>query len=168
MVEVVVAKLAVDASTHAYVVILQEKDGDRVLPIWIGQPEAESIIIEMHHIARTRPLTHDLCRGLITTLGADLARVEITRIEERTYFAEMHLVRGAERLTVDARPSDSIAVALRFGAPIFADEALLNEGGEDWEPNAAPPPAEPSELSAERLKAYLERLRPEDFGKFNP
>jgi uncharacterized protein len=168
MVEVVVAKLAVDASTHAYVVILQEKDGDRVLPIWIGQPEAESIIIEMHQIARTRPITHDLCRNIIRALDADLTRIEITRIEERTYFAELHLARGEERLTVDARPSDSIAIALRFGAPIFAAETLLNEGGEDWEPNSPPPASEPSELSAERLKAYLERLRPEDFGKFNP
>ncbi len=168
MVEVVIGRMAVDASTRAYVVILQEKDGERVLPIWIGQAEAESIIIEMHEIARPRPLTHDLCRNLIAALGAELARVEITRVEERTYFAEMHLVRGDERLTVDARPSDSIAIALRFGAPMFADDALLTDSGEDWEPGAPPPSAEPPERSAERLKAYLERLRPEDFGKFNP
>ena len=169
MVEVVVAKLAVDATTRAYVVILQEKDGDRVLPIWIGQPEAESIIIEMHRIPRSRPMTHDLCRSLITALGGSLARVEITRIEERTYYAEMHVERGGERLRVDARPSDSIAVALRFGAPIYADEGLLNDAGDDWEPGEpGEPPADVEQLSAERLKAYLEGLRPEDFGKFNP
>ena len=89
-------------------------------------------------------------------------------MEERTYFAEMHLVRGAERMTVDARPSDSIAIALRLGAPIFADDALLNDSSDDWEPGATSPPPEPADLSAERLKAYLEGLRPEDFGKFNP
>ncbi|MDE3152557.1 MAG: bifunctional nuclease family protein, partial [Gemmatimonadota bacterium] len=104
MVEMEIAKLAVDASTRAYVVVLQEKDGERVLPIWIGQPEAESIIIEMHQIAHSRPLTHDLCRSLIQALGAELARIEVTRIEERTYYAELQLVRGAERLSVDARP----------------------------------------------------------------
>ena len=168
MVEMVVVKLAIDAASRAYVVILQERDGDRVLPIWIGQPEAESIIIEMHDIARSRPLTHDLCRTLITTLGGALSRVEITRIEDRTYFAEMHLVRDGEELRVDARPSDSIAIALRVGAPIFAAEELLADSGEDWEPGAPPEPPEAPELSAERLKAYLERLRPEDFGKFNP
>jgi len=166
--EVVVSKLAVDASTHAYVVLLQEKDGERVLPIWIGQPEAESIIIEMHHIVRSRPLTHDLCRSLIVALGGEILRVEITRMENRTYFAELHLVRRGERLTVDARPSDSIAIALRFGAPIFAADELLSNNGEDWELGDAPPVEEASDLSVEKLKAYLERLRPEDFGKFNP
>jgi hypothetical protein len=168
MIEMVVGKLAVDASSHAYVVILQEKEGDRILPIWIGQPEAESIIIEMHQIPRSRPLTHDLCRSLIRALGAELERVDITRIEERTYYAEMHLTRAGERLTVDARPSDSIAIALRLHAPIFADEALLADNGSEWEPSAGPSEPEGPELTAENLKAYLERLRPEDFGKFNP
>ncbi len=168
MIEMVVAKLAVDASTRNYVVILQEKDGERVLPIWIGQPEAESIIVEMHQIAHSRPLTHDLCRSLIQTLGAQLERIDITRIEERTFYAEIQLVRAGERLTVDARPSDSIAIALRLDAPIFAAESLLAEGGDEWDggdPTAGP---ESPDLSAEKLKAYLERLRPEDFGKFNP
>ncbi|HEU4989709.1 MAG TPA: bifunctional nuclease family protein [Gemmatimonadaceae bacterium] len=163
-----IAKLAVDASTRAYVVVLQEKDGERVLPIWIGQPEAESIIIEMHQIAHSRPLTHDLCRSLIQALGAELARIEVTRIEERTYYAELQLVRGAERLSVDARPSDSIAIALRLHAPIFADESLLTEPSEEWQGGEPPAGPESPELSAEKLKAYLERLRPEDFGKFNP
>jgi bifunctional DNase/RNase len=168
MVEMVVAKLAVDASTRNYVVILQEKDGERVLPIWIGQPEAESIIVEMHQIAHSRPLTHDLCRSLIRTLGARLERIEITRIEERTFYAEIHLVRAGERLTVDARPSDSIAIALRLEAPIFAEESLLADDGDQWEvADSAGGPDSP-DLSAEKLKAYLERLRPEDFGKFNP
>ena len=168
MVEMVVAKLAVDASTRNYVVILQEKDGDRVLPIWIGQPEAESIIIEMHQIAHSRPLTHDLCRSLIRALGAQLERIEITRVEERTYYAEMHLVRVGERVTVDARPSDSIAIALRLDAPIFAAEALLSDDGGQWEAADAAGGPDAPDLSAEKLKAYLERLRPEDFGKFNP
>jgi bifunctional DNase/RNase len=168
MIEMVVAKLAVDASTRNYVVILQEKDGDRVLPIWIGQPEAESIIIEMHQIPRSRPLTHDLCRSLIRALGAELERIDITRIEERTYFAELQLRRDGQRLTIDARPSDSIAIALRLHAPIFANESLLADEAADWEPSEAPTDPDTPELSAEKLKAYLERLRPEDFGKFNP
>lgn len=168
MIEMVVSKLAVDATSRAYVVILQEKDGERVLPIWIGQPEAESIIIEMHQIAHSRPLTHDLCRNLIQSLGAELERIEITRIEERTFYAEIHLARDGAHVTIDARPSDSIAIALRLDAPIFAAETLLADSDGEWNTTETPGGPEAPDLSAEKLKAYLERLRPEDFGKFNP
>ncbi|HEX5831957.1 MAG TPA: bifunctional nuclease family protein [Gemmatimonadaceae bacterium] len=178
VVEMMVARLGRDSSTNSYVVILQEKGGARLLPIWIGQPEAESIAMQMNQIRRERPLTHDLCKSLIVGLGATLRRVQITKVQKSTYFAEMHLVRGESVVHVDARPSDSIAVALRFGAPIFADESLLTTlagEGEEAEEEAAESalgtPAEErtpteAELSAEQLKAYLENLRPEDFGKF--
>ena len=183
MVEVVVAKLGLDSSTNTYVVILREKGGRRLLPIWIGQPEAESIVMQMNNVKRERPITHDLCKNLIVGLGATLRRVHITKVQKNTYFAELYLARADEIVQVDARPSDSIAVALRFGAPIFAPDALLTaieaeddtdddeigegagESSSEEEPYAAA--ADPDELSAEQLKAYLEGLRPEDFGKFN-
>ena len=180
MVEVFVARLGLDSSTNSYVVILQEKGGNRLLPIWIGQPEAESIVMQMKHMKRERPLTHDLCKHLIVGLGGELRRVQITRVQKNTYFAELQLARGDELVHVDARPSDSIAVALRFNAPIFAPESLLTaiEADDDEDeatseietdtgdvPTAGPP--DPDELSAEQLKEYLEGLRPEDFGKFN-
>jgi bifunctional DNase/RNase len=168
MIEMLAARMGVDASTHNYVVILQERDGERVLPIWIGQPEAESIIVEMHHIARARPLTHDLCKNMIAALDAQLARVVITRLEERTYYAEMHFDRGGAEIRVDARPSDSIAIALRCHAPIFAEDDLVAAASNEWEPGEPLADPDVAELTAERLKAYLERLRPEDFGKFNP
>ena len=91
MIEVVVARLGLDASTQSYVVVLQEKDGSRLLPIWIGQPEAESIVMQIHNVKRARPFTHDLCRSLILGLGASLRRVQITRVEKNTYYAELHL-----------------------------------------------------------------------------
>ena len=172
MVEVTVAKLGLDSSTNSYVVILQEKGGQRMLPIWIGQPEAESIVMQMHSIKRERPLTHDLCKSLIIGLGATLRRVQITRVQKNTYFAELHLQHGTSAVQIDARPSDSIAIALRLAAPIFAPEALLTpvaeEGDEDED--ASPDFSTSSagdELSAEQLKEYLENMRPEDFGKFN-
>ncbi len=168
MIEVVVSRLGLDSSTQSYVVILQEKDGDRLLPIWIGQPEAESIVMQMHNIKRPRPLTHDLCKNLIVGLGGELQKVHITRVEKNTYYAELHIARNGDVVQVDARPSDSIAIALRLAAPIFASDQLLSdvqvEEGETIEPE---PPADTSELNAEQLKEYLERLRPEDFGKFN-
>src|SRR5260370_31932898 len=116
MIEVVVSRLGMDPGTQTYVVVLQEKDGARLLPIWIGQPEAESIVMQMHNMKRARPLTHDLCRTLITGLGATLRRVQITRVESNTYYGELHLERDGSLLNVDSRPSDAIAIALRLDA----------------------------------------------------
>ena len=179
LVEVEVARLGLDRTSGTYVVILRERDGARLLPIWIGQPEAESIVIEMHNMHRERPLTHDLCKNIITHLGAKLRRVHITRVASRTYFAELHLASRDGSVLVDARPSDSIALALRFQAPIFANESLLSMGlveepsteemgSEDVEESAPPPREEPRPMTADELKSYLENLRPEDFGKFQP
>lgn len=168
MIEVVVSRLGLDSSTQQYVVILQEKDGDRLLPIWIGQAEAESIVMQMHNVKRPRPLTHDLCKSLIVGLGGTLQRVHITRVEKNTYFAELHISRDEEVVQVDARPSDSIAIALRLSAPIFASDALLTTVEiEETEAYEAEKIQDAAELNAEQLKEYLERLRPEDFGKFN-
>jgi uncharacterized protein len=129
-------------------------------------------VIEMHQIHRERPLTHDLCKNIITQLGATLLRVNVTRVIARTYHAELHLASRDGSVVVDARPSDSIALALRFDAPIFASDELLSIAVlEDAEPAADRPSATETEfrpMSAEELKAYLENLRPEDFGKFRP
>jgi bifunctional DNase/RNase len=177
MVEVAVARLGLDGSTNTYVVILQEREGERILPIWIGQPEAESILLEMNGVHKDRPLTHDLCKNLIIGLGAQLSRIQITKVEDRTYYAELHLARGTEVYQIDARPSDSIAIALRTGSPVFADEGLLLEPPDDDEEEpegetVLPPqtelPLSTDEMTAEQLKAYLSGLRPEDFGKFRP
>ncbi|HVE80090.1 MAG TPA: bifunctional nuclease family protein [Gemmatimonadaceae bacterium] len=173
MVEVVVARLGLDSSTNSYVLILQEKGGQRLLPIWIGQPEAESIVMQMHNIKRVRPLTHDLCKSLIVGMGGALRRVQITRVEKNTYYAELHIQRGDTVVQVDARPSDSIAIALRLAAPIFAPETLLTSAGDDSDDEGQSDArsyeaaAEDLRLSAQQLKDYLETLRPEDFGKFN-
>ncbi|MEX2325887.1 MAG: bifunctional nuclease family protein, partial [Gemmatimonadaceae bacterium] len=110
LVEVDVMRLGLDRSSNSYVVILQEKDGSRLLPIWIGQPEAESIVIEMNRIKRERPLTHDLCKNLIVGMGGTLRRVHITKVQNRTFFAELHVAMPSGMVQIDARPSDSIAI----------------------------------------------------------
>ena len=172
MIEVVVSKLGVDPGSQTYVVVLQEKGGARLLPIWIGQVEAESIVMHMHNMKRARPLTHDLCKSLILASGARLKRIQITRVENNTYYGELHLERDGKIVQVDSRPSDAIAIALRLDAPIFAAEALLMRADEEEADESEsysvpePPAADASELSAEQLKLYLEQLRPEDFGKF--
>lgn len=172
MVEVQVVRLAIDGSSNAHVVILQEKGGERLLPIWIGAAEADSILMEINHVKKERPLTHDLCKSLIAGLGGELRRVQITRVAKGTYFAELHIVRGGEVVQVDARPSDSIAIALRIPAPIFADESLLVAVGEEEAPDEGPVPSTPSpqsteDMTVEQLQRYLSNLRPEDLGKFS-
>jgi bifunctional DNase/RNase len=127
--------------------------------------------MHINSIKRERPLTHDLCKNLIVGLGGQLRRVQITKVQKSTYFAELHVVRGEQLVQIDARPSDSIAVALRLSAPIFAQETLLTAvDGEETEEGEEPdfePAKSTEELNAEQLKQYLENLRPEDFGKFN-
>ncbi|MDQ2891418.1 MAG: bifunctional nuclease family protein [Gemmatimonadota bacterium] len=170
LVEVEVVRLGLDQGSSSYVVILREKDGERLLPIWIGQAEAESIVIEMHQMQRERPLTHDLCKNIIVQLGATIRRVSVTRVVSRTYHAELQLASRDGTVLVDARPSDSIALALRFNAPIFASEELLNVAVlEDAAPHHdSVDSREFRPMSPQELKAYLENLRPEDFGKFRP
>lgn len=178
MVEVSVSRLGLDGSSNTYVVVLREAEGERVLPIWIGQAEAESILLQINSVPRERPLTHDLCKTLILGLGGELRRVHITRVTNGTYFAEMHIARADGLVTIDARPSDSIAVALRCGAPIFADDSLLITPGDDsddddgeGESEVIPPKPDVMstlEMTAEQLKDHLANLRPEDFGKFKP
>jgi len=177
MVEVSVSRLGLDGSSNTYVVVLRETDGERVLPIWIGQAEAESILLQINSVPRERPLTHDLCKTLILGLGGELRKVHITKVTNGTYFAELHIARADGLVTIDARPSDSIAVALRCGAPILADDSLLITPGDDsdddeeGESQVIPPKPDVMstlEMTAEQLKDHLANLRPEDFGKFKP
>jgi hypothetical protein len=184
VVEVIVSRLGLDSGSNSFVVILQEKDGDRILPIWIGRAEAESIAAHLDGVHRERPMTHDLARSLIAALGGELLRVNITRVEDGTFFAEMHLLRDHVTHVVDARPSDSIAIAVRLDAPIFAANELLAEYEAPPQEPVSDEPADEGEMEAdsgpdlsassreahlrgaEQLQRHLARLRPEDFGKF--
>ncbi len=165
MIEVKVAHLGLDRNTNTPVVILQEKDGERVLPIWIGPAEASAIAMELAGVKFSRPLTHDLLKQVIVGLGADLRRVLITQVKENTYYAELHIHREDHVVQIDARPSDSIAVALRLKAPIFTQDNLLEATSVD---TVEPTQPELGIDDAEKLKSYLENLDPEDFGKFTP
>lgn len=172
MIEVQVQSLGIDQLSKSPVVILQELEGERVLPIWIGPGEASAIAMELAGMKFARPLTHDLTASLIRTLGGSLTRVTITRVQENTYYAELLIRRGAEVFAVDARPSDSIAIALRLHAPVFTTDDLLTFNPIHIEPESLEPDVSPSTsgetLSAEQLKEYLKKLNPEDLGRFNP
>ena len=163
MIEVRVAHLGLDRTTNTPVVILQEKEGERVLPIWIGPAEASAIAMELAGVKFARPLTHDLLKQLIVGLGARLNRVLITQVKENTYYAELDVRRDDHVIQIDARPSDSIAIALRLNAPIFTQEDLLELTSVDTGETK-----DTETLDSEKLKSYLQNLDPEDFGKFTP
>lgn len=169
MIEVRVAHLGLDRTTNTPVVILQEREGERVLPIWIGPAEASAIAMELAGVKFARPLTHDLLKQVIVGLGADLRKVIITQVKENTYYAELHVYRGDAVIQIDARPSDSIAIALRLKAPIFTSDSLLALTSVDTgEPSPSGEPGGATPLDPDALKTYLQNLDPEDFGKFTP
>ena len=155
------------ASGGAYALILKEVNGPRRLPIIIGAFEAQSIALEMEGIKPPRPLTHDLMKILIETLGADLAEVVISELRDSTFYAKLVF----DSQEVDARPSDAIALAVRFGSPIFVAEQVLNEAGvtpgaeEEGTEEAAPAKGKEGKLSKiETLHAQLkEAIEKEDY-----
>ncbi|MDZ4803884.1 MAG: bifunctional nuclease family protein [Candidatus Eisenbacteria bacterium] len=163
MIAVKVSGLIVDDASKSPVVILQELEGARYLPIWIGPFEAQAIANEIQGKRFPRPLTHDLLFTTVGSLKATVQRVVISDLKEKTFFASIILERDGEVVSLDARPSDSIALAVRAGAPIFVAEKIFT--GEALE--RPPAGVEPSpEESAEELRKRLEGLDPEDFGRF--
>jgi bifunctional DNase/RNase len=167
LVEAKVSGVAMDDRYKSPVIILQEKDGERVLPIWIGGSEAHAIMAQLAGKKFQRPLTHDLLVNVIKDLKAKVLKVTITDLRDNTFYAEVLLQRQNELVTIDARPSDSIALAVRTNSPIYIAEKLL-EGGQ-WEnkPKQEKSEKEIEEEKARELKRFLENLRLEDFGKFN-
>jgi bifunctional DNase/RNase len=179
LVEVRVQSLALDRSSNTPVVILQELEGERVLPIWIGPGEASAIAMHLAEMEFSRPLTHDLLCSVLKGLGGTLEKVIITRVEKSTYYAELIVRRNGEVFSLDARPSDSIAVALRVAARIFAQDELLEissievaeeEGAEEltFGVEEEESPGDPQPMGPEELKEHLRKLNPEDFGRFTP
>jgi len=167
MVEMHLADVRVSLPTQAPVVMLQEVGGARrILFIFIGNPEADAIVKAMRGAVPPRPLTHDLFRDVLETLGARLDRVVVTelRVDDEgngTFFAELHLSVGEARYVVSARPSDAIALAARTGSPIFASDALVDAEGKVPEEEATEP--EPDEQLVEKFHDFIEGIRPEDF-----
>lgn len=159
MIEVRVAGVALD-SAGQHVILLQpaEPPSALVLPIWIGAQEATSILIAIEGAVTPRPLAHDLMRSMLERLGARVARVEITRLEEGTFYAEVTLATASGELVIDARPSDAIALASRAGAPIGVDDTVLAEAG------VVDAQAE-AEHDVEEFTRFLDTVDPEDFGE---
>jgi bifunctional DNase/RNase len=158
MLEVHVRALALDEKSNMPVVLLKEKDGERMLPIWIGPAEASAIAMQLEGITAQRPMTHDLMKCLIEGLEAEVMKVSINALKKNTFFARIYLKRDDIILSVDARPSDSIALALRTGSPIFvAEEIMENRPGVTGESEGGD--------AAKSLRDHLKNLDLKDFGR---
>jgi len=158
VIEMIVSGLAIDERTHTPVVLLKEKGGERMLPIWIGPSEASSIAIQLTGRKFQRPLTHDLLKTIVQGLGARIPKIAIVELRDKTYYAKVYLERASELISIDARPSDCIALALRTQSPIFVSEELLRDDEAMKEVGS-------ENKSMEQLQKALEDMDPEEFGK---
>src|SRR5437773_10614620 len=157
-IEMTIKGLMVDPITNMPIVILRDKDGQRVLPIWVGIFEANAIALQIENIATPRPMTHDLLRNVIEDLKAKVQKIVVCDLKENTFYALIYLQVNGDVMAIDARPSDAIALALRARAPIFVEEKVID--------NAKTVDLAPEKGDAERLQKWLESLDPDDMGKY--
>lgn len=157
-IEMSIKGLMVDPVTNLPIVILRDKDGQRVLPIWVGIFEANAIALQIENVASPRPMTHDLLRNIIADLKATVQKIVVSDLQDNTFYALIYLWANGEIVAIDARPSDAIALALRTRAPIFVEETVID--------SARPMDPSSERADADRLHKWLERLDPDDLGKY--
>ena len=157
-IEMTIKGLMVDPITNMPIVILRDKDGQRVLPIWVGVFEANAIALQIENITTPRPMTHDLLKNVIVDLKADVQKIVVSDLKENTFYALIYLTINGEAMAIDARPSDAIALALRARAPIFVEDTVI-DNAKTIEPGG-------DKADAERLHKWLDSLDPDDLGKY--
>lgn len=162
MIEVTIHSLGVDQDNDQPVIVLRSVEDHRVLPIWIGGPEATAILLRVQQVELPRPLTHDLLHNLILALGFMVERIEITDLRESTFYANIVLFDGSNTVELDARPSDSIALAVRAGCPIFVADTVMEQAGREALPEDEID-EEQEEAEVERFREFLDQVDPEDF-----
>lgn len=157
-IEMKIKGLMIDPVTNMPIIMLRDPDSEAVLPIWVGLYEANAIALQLENISTPRPMTHDLLKNLIAHLHAKVEKIVITELKENTFYALIHLDQEGKALTVDSRPSDAIALALRAGAPIFVeDEVISRAKSVDMTKDAG---------DSDRLRQWLEKLDPDELGKY--
>ena len=150
--------LMIDPVTQMPIVLLRDPKSEAVLPIWVGLAEANAIALQIEKISTPRPMTHDLIRSVLGSLDATVERIVITELKDNTFYALIHLVHDGKSLTIDSRPSDAIAIALRASAPIFVEEDVITKAKSvDMTKEAG---------DSDRLRQWLEKLDPDELGKY--
>ena len=176
-VEMVVESVRVNLQTYQRVVVLKEKGADRYLPIWIGNNEADAIVIQLQNVPVPRPQTHDLLKAVVANLGGKVSRIVVTDLADDVFFATISIELGGRQFDVDSRPSDAIALAVRVQAPIFAEDKVLEkagvaldtetaEGGESEEKPAGQKEVKEDELKKlSAFRDFINTLDLDDLGK---
>ncbi len=157
-IEMTIKGLMVDPITNMPIIILRDKDGQKVLPIWVGIFEANAIALQIENVATPRPMTHDLLKNVISDLEASVQKVVVCDLKENTFYALIHILVNGQTVAVDARPSDAIALALRAKAPIFVEDTVIE--------NARTLDITTEKADSDRLQKWLESLDPEELGKY--
>lgn len=153
-----VSGLALDSISNMPIIILKDLEEKRSLPIWVGVFEANAIALELEKVTTPRPMTHDLIRNLLEALNAHVEKIVVNDLRDNTFYATIYLILDGDEVQVDSRPSDAIALALRTKSPIFVSEDVVNK--------AKSVEVTKDQDDQEKLKEWLENLKPEDFGKY--
>ena len=157
-VEMKIRGLMMDPVTNMPIVILKDVSGDAVLPIWVGIYEANAIALEIEKVATPRPMTHDLIKNLLVGLDTHVHKVVVSELRDDTFFAVIWLEREGRVISVDSRPSDALALALRLDCPIFVEDEVLKTSKQAG--------ASADRVSGEELRKWLEGLNDEDLGRY--
>jgi bifunctional DNase/RNase len=157
-IEMKIKGLVVDPISKMPIVVLQDEASERILPIWIGTYEANAIALTIERITTPRPMTHDLLRNVFHGLEITVDRIVVTDVRNNTFYAAIHCRHMDREVVIDSRPSDAIALALRMNSPIFVEDDVVQRAqslkfDQNWE-------------DSEKLRQWLENLKPEDFGKY--
>ena len=159
MIEMKVMGIAIDTASGSPIIVLNDKENRKALPIWIGSAEASAIIRKIENIKVLRPMTHDLIIDVVQKTGYFVSRVEINDVEKDTYFSTIYLSNeNEEEVKIDARPSDAIAVAIRVDAPIFVSAKVLADGSVSCD-------SEKDEAESQEFKNFIQSIKPSDFEK---
>jgi len=157
-IEMTIKGLMIDPITNMPIVILKDKEGNRILPIWVGIFEANAIALQIENIATPRPMTHDLLKNVLGDLEANVQKIVVCELKDNTFYAMIYLDRDGKLIAVDSRPSDAIALALRTKSPIYVEESVVESAkGMDLAKETT---------DSEKLQKWLEGLNPEDLGKY--
>ena len=158
MTEMVIYGVSFDLVGKQPIVLLKTSEGNRFLPIWIGQSEAASILMKLQGQAAPRPLTHDLFTDALGQLDAQVVRVCVTELRENTFYATITIAQNGSELDIDSRPSDAIALAVRMDAPIYADDAVIEESAIEFEGDDVN-----EDDLVDEFKRFLDSVTPDEF-----
>jgi len=162
LLKAVIAGLTMDPATNTPIVILKTEEDDQAIPIWIGLLEATSIASALQNVKFDRPMTHDLFKNFVEMQGVTVSSIEVCDLKDNTYYARINFLARDEQFSMDARPSDALGIALRFEAPIFVSQDVIDKA----HPVEADGEALDDSEEGRKWKEYLEKLSPEDFGKY--